>query len=113
VAIRQLCLNKNQQISPQKLQEIIHASLGFLLKKLCFTSNCYISQNRKNASTKTTIFSPSNFEKISSIISSGLSNSHSRTLSYIKKGLLRPQELIDYVLRKHQEQIIFLYSATT
>ncbi len=108
VAIRQLCLNKNQQISPQKLQEIIHASLGFLLKNYALRQIAISAKTEKMLQQKLQSFLHQTLKKYRLSSHPDYQTVIQETLSYIKKrGLLRPQELIDYVLRKHQNKSFF------
>ena len=108
VAIHQLHLNKNQQISPQKHQKIIHASLDFLLK------NYALRQIAISAKTKKILQ-----QKLQNYLRQTLTKYHlssqpdheaviQETLSYIQdKGLLQPQEFVDRVLRKHSNKSHF------
>jgi len=108
VAIHQLHLNKNQQIDPQKHQEIISASLKFLLKNYALRQIALSAKTEKILQQKLQSFLHQTLTRYHLSPSSDHQTIIQETLSYIKeRGLLRPQELIDYVLRKHQHKSFF------
>lgn len=108
VAIHKLHLNKNQQVDSQKHQEIISASLKFLLKNYALRQIAVSAKTEKMLQQKLQSFLRQTLTKYHLSPSADHQAIIQETLSYIKdRGLLRPQELIDYVLRKHKNKSSF------
>jgi len=108
VAVHQLSLKKNQQIKPQKLQEITFASLKFLLKNYALRQIAISAKTEKILQQKLQVYLRQNLTKYHLSAHPNHQTIIQETLSYIKdRKLLRPQEFIDYVLRKHRHKSFF------
>jgi len=102
VAIHQLHLKKNQNIDQSRLQEITNASLSFLLKNYALRQIAISAKTEKILQQKLQVFLRQTLIKYHLSPQSDHKIIIQETLSYIQdRGLLRPQELVDRVLRKH------------
>jgi len=108
VAIHHLSLKKNQEINRQKFREITTASIEFLLKNYALRQIAISAKTEKMLSQKLQLFLGQTLKKYHLSSHPDHQTIIPETLSYIKnRGLLRPQEFVDYILRKHQNKSFF------
>tara|TARA_Y100000310_G_C20357318_1_gene657287 strand:+ start:95 stop:748 length:654 start_codon:yes stop_codon:yes gene_type:complete len=108
VSVHQLSLQKNQEISQSKLQKITRLSIKFLLKNYALRQIAISAKTEKMLQQKLQLFLQKILIKYHLSPQSYHQTSIQETLSYIKsRGLLRPQELVDYMLRKHKNKSFY------